>query len=68
MKSILLLFLEIKDHKIREAAIPNCGLLSGHPANSLHDAIPGAFTWEDAPEGHDFWLNIFNRIKIGEDV
>lgn len=52
----------IEDKEVREKAIANlkrdCEQNDFEKRNSLSYAIHGAFTWVDAPEGPEYWLNI----------
>lgn len=51
---------EIEDAEIRKKAIANFKASSSidcEESNMWH-AIFGAFTWEDTPEGYDYWMAI----------
>lgn len=32
-------------------------------AEEALNALWGAFTWEDTPEGHDYWAKITDRLE-----
>ncbi len=50
----------------RERAIVNTeeGMLDAS-RSTLLDAIYGAFIWEDSPEGHWFWKDVFDHYAKG---
>ncbi len=35
-------------------------------APSLPDALLTGFAWAQAPEGHSYWLVVYNRAQLGE--
>ena len=71
MKTIKEWLNEIPEPEIREAALRNMDIEKerwyGDPIElrereTLSRAICCAFTWEDTPEGHDFWQDYENKL------
>lgn len=44
--------------------IPECYATPDRHVSSLYDAIDN-FTWRNSPQGHDYWLDIANKIEYG---
>ena len=50
---------EIPDPEIREKALRNMDEDSANlEAQSISDALLGAFNWSKSPEGHRFWADL----------
>lgn len=47
----------IKDNTTEEETLKNFG-----EARNLTHAIMSGFTWEDTPEGHDYWDSIYDSL------
>jgi hypothetical protein len=30
--------------------------------------ISSSFEWDETPEGHDYWHNIYRRVEVGDVV
>lgn len=56
---------ETLDKKYRDKALKNMTR-----ADDLHSTLAGAisngFTWDETPEGHDFWNSVFRELMWGK--
>jgi hypothetical protein len=58
-------WLEELPEEIRDQAISNTKptlLEQDAIAESLREAISGAFIWDDSPQGHKYWEEVFNSL------
>jgi hypothetical protein len=57
---------EIKSEEVRNEAVRLALLANGGNCENQHEAmnecIESAFTWEQAPQHHRFWSNIYLKI------
>lgn len=35
---------------------------------ALHVSLREAFTWEDTPDGSDYWMNVYKKLGELEDI
>lgn len=59
----------IENEMIRDQALKYCNSECLDDEDfSLATALSGAFTWSDTEQGHDYWNDIYERIKDGETI
>lgn len=56
--------------KIKAKARKNTKVMGGdalkYMANSLSTALMNSFVWAETPEGHRFWLKLYDQIRHNE--
>ena len=50
----------------RTKAIENCKASERVRPSSLKEALCGAFSWLDTPQGYDYWAEVYKRAEAGE--